>query len=220
MKGSVVVNSNISINSVNSVNTQNTTSFGARRIDKINLLKKTSAGYTDIIKSDFLELSSKNAKDLDFMAKLRDLWTGKVEYIKQISTGFFQHDPTSCFFVNQINLKDGKKVTSLMQTTNPKMAFDKEKFYVHFLQSAPEIANKKHRSPIKGSGEISLYEAVKMAKKNKYKELRIISSNNNYYKRLGLEEVELCGDGKGGVYRITKDKYNDFIDKVRKKYSL
>lgn len=202
--------------STNYSNTQ--VNFGATKLDNIKLRQKVSDGTYKLVKANFYELDTKSAEDWGIMGKLCNLWKNCTTYVKDIADDFFDCDPNSRFFMNEIvDEKKGNKVTSLMQLSNSKTKPSKE-LHIYYLQASPDIANLKSSSPIKGSGELSLYEAVKIAKKDKCKKVVLCSTNDSFYDAMGFKKKK-----KGTfftTYALTKKHFKDFLKKVEQKYDL
>ena len=210
---------NISTNPYNQIN--NTTSnpaFGAVRVDKVKLLKNKGNGTYKAIKANILELDPYNAKDKKIINKLRTDWK-RTEYTHTICDNFFnQKNKTDRFFAIQTKSGFKKQITNLMQID---AAFDeavkKIKICIKYLQSAPNIANQL-TPEVKGSGEVALYEAVKIANKNNAKSVFLFSTNDNFYEKAGLnKEFEIANCS---LFNLSEEKFANFLNRVKTKYNF
>src|SRR5574344_246526 len=193
--------------------------FKAHLIENIKLKSRKSNGTYKLVRATFSELSPNDDKDKALIEQLAKNWQ-ESKYIKSIQTFFTNTTGDSKFYITKIKRLFNKSldnITCIMQTSNPKDKEDK-KLYVAFLQSSPEIVNKKNASPIKGSGEISMYEAVKFAKENKMSKIELMSTNNSFYKKLNMKEEGTFFD----ITEFTLDniKFDDFMSKIKQKYKL
>lgn len=210
---------NISANPYNQIN--NATSnqaFGAVRVDKVKLLKNKGNGVYKAIKGNVLELDPYDAKDKKIINKIRSDWK-RTEYAHSICDNFFdQENKTDRFFAIQTKKGFKKQITNLMQLD---IALDeavkKLKVCIKYLQSAPNIANKL-TPDVKGSGEVALYEAVKIADKNKANSVFLFSTNDAFYEKAGLsKEFEIANCS---LYNLTEEKFVNFLNRVKEKYNF
>ena len=144
--------------------------FGAVCVDKVKLLKKNNKGIYKPIKAKVLELEQFNKKDEKIIKNIGKLWDG-TQYGESILHEFFSKKiNTNRFFAIQTKNGFKKQITNLMEIDTPfDGAVKNFKLCIKFLQSAPNIANKK-APKIKGSGEVPWL----INKSNKY--------SNNYHK--------------------------------------
>lgn len=193
-------------------------SFGSKQIDTVNLFKKVNTDVYTPIKATFSELDVKNKKDIDFMTKLKELWNGETKFGNRIFRHFFNKEEDSRFFVTEIIENGKKKVTNLMQIQPPKPKDYGNAVNLKYIQSAPDIANKTSRSPIKGSGETAIYELVKIADKENNDRICLTSDADIFYEKLGFDDIGSCDDER--TFILGKEKFQSFMDKVEKKYNL
>lgn len=196
-----------------------TNSFGATKIDSVKLLKRVNKDTFTPIKGKFSELKFTDKEDISFMYKLQDSWQNLTKYCEAICRDFLNRESDYRYFVTEAI--DGKKskVTNLAEIEfKLGKDFKKKTCHVEFLQSAPDIATKKDTTPIKGSGEIAMYEIVKLAKKEKCKSVKLVSTADSFYEKLGMTKVD---KGKAlSEFELKKADFKEFIDRIAKKYNL
>ncbi len=210
---------NISSNPYNQIN--NTTSnqtFGAVCVDKVKLLKKNDKGIYKAIKGKVLELDLYDKKDAKLIKEINRTWD-KTQYANQICSNFFRKDnETNRFFAIQTKNGFKKQITNLMEIDIPfDSSIKRLKVCIKYLQSAPNIANIKNPK-IKGSGEVALYEAVKIADKNKAHSIFLFSTSDDFYEKAGLEKglsIENCT-----LFKLTEEKFANFLKRVKEKYNF
>ncbi|MDD3236545.1 MAG: hypothetical protein PHV37_00430 [Candidatus Gastranaerophilales bacterium] len=199
-------------------------SFGANPIYDVNL-RQVVDGVQKLIPANFSELIIKNEGDEWAMLNVQDIWKrlGKTDYADCFADNFIKRKEDKSYFVTE--LKDAVKelqdrITCLIETTNPKKTKDRDLFEVKLLQASPKIANKAETTSIKGSGEMSLYGAVRQAKEHGFSKVGLLSTNNSFYNKMGFSAVETYEDGAGGWYELPAEKFDEFLDKIAKKYKL
>ncbi len=203
--------------SSNSLKSNTHQNFGAVKLDAVHLLEKNKKNIYKPVKANFYELETNCKKDIKLMKKLQRIWGKKTEYADAVCDSFLsQKDYTSRYFMIQTT-ESKKKITNIMQTEIDSGNFENPIFEVKYLQSAPDIANMLEPA-VKGSGEVAMYEAVKMAQKGNWNSLVLFSSNNNFYNKLGLQKI--YDIGHLGLFAITKENFAEFINKIKTKYKL
>lgn len=191
--------------------------FGSVKVDSLNLLKKVSNDTFTPVKATFSELIPDDAKDVEFVKKLKDAWKGATEYGTEICDGFLQKIKDSRFFVTEIVENGKKKVTNIMQLNFPKTRYAND-VELKYLQSAPDIADKLSSAPIKGSGETAMYEIAKIAKNGNYDGISLMSTNDRFYEKIGMADLGSYDDHS--LYGLAKNKLDWFMARIAKKYDL
>lgn len=200
-------------------------SFGANPLLDINLKKLINKQY-EFVPAKFSELVIGDNSDQWAMLNLEELWKNKTELTGSFVTTFFNSKGEESFYLTEIpdsNKELFDRITCLLKTTNPKVQ-QKESFDVHILQSSPCIANVKN-SPIKGSGELSLYAATRLAKENGFKKVRLNSLNDSFYDNMEFKKVEVVYKdeefpNEGGIYELPAELFDEFLERVEKKYNF
>ncbi len=208
---------------VNSMNSQNQNplksvqpNFGQIKLDKVKLRVKSADGSYQLADAFVSKLESKSIRDKKLLDKLYDNWYN-TEYTHNVIVRFNQLKDFSNLYITKLKknckaLKDN--ICSLIETTNPKANDRRDDFVIKYIQAAPEIANKSDK-PVKGAGELAVYEAVKTAKENNYKRISLYSTNDNFFTKLGFEK-----DENSHNFVLKKDKFDSFLEKVEQKYEI
>lgn len=202
-----------------SVNTNHNNSFGATKLDSINLLKRVGKDSFTPIKANFNLLNFDNKDDVKLICQIKNKWADITTYGNVICKDFLER-LSDCFYF-AIEALDGKesKITNLAEVEiKPGKTLGKNTCYVNFLQSAPNIAKKADTTPIKGSGELAMYEIVKFAKKTNCKSVKLTSSADSFYEKLGFK-VKLK-EKKLNKFELKESKFKDFMKHIEKKYDL
>ncbi len=191
--------------------------FGETPIYPIKLKKKSGDRYK-LVRASFSELSSKDKNDYVVMSKVTDNWVKHSQnYVADIADDFFRGKRDKKLFATNLNLKAQNlynKLTSLVLVTNPNNRSKKE-FNIFFIQTKPELIE---NANIKGAGEVGIYGALKLAKDNKFKKVKIHSSNDSFYDKLGIPKVGVSEEES--LYEISHKRYNEFLKKIASKYSI
>lgn len=205
-------------------NTTHTT-FKANPLFKINLATILPDGNKSFISAHFSELSNKNKTDIELAQKLKSEWKrGNEDFnlTTVIAKNFLDKDTLDKFYIVEIDDKSldlFSRTKSIMQTTNPKEK-EKDFFEIGFLQSKSGLKNPKlEPNPIKGAGELSVYGAIKLAWLNDFRRLFIHSFQNEFYKKIGLEEFYEMGKDEA-VFILYRNDFIKFLKKIRKKYDM
>lgn len=200
-------------------------SFTANPLYKINLKEVAEEGIQRLVPGSFSELVLKDQKDEWALLNVEEMWSkiDKTDYTRCFTDNFIKEKDSRSYFVTEFvdsakDLQD--RITCLIETTNPKTVQNKDLFEIDLLQASPLIANKGNSAPIKGSGELSLYGAVKIAKENGFKKVGLISTNNSFYEKMGFTEIEKVDPVEGSWYELAADKFDDFLAKIAEKYNL
>ena len=198
----------------------NKQNFGAVKIDTVNLLKRVGKDTFTPIQATFSELKMNDKKDIAFVKNLKKLWSGKTEYGDRICNNFLSKVKDNArYFVTEVVDGAKKKVTNILE-----LDIESSKYYptpsvdFHYMESDPEIANKFDASPIKGSGQIALYETAKLAKKEGYSGISLLSTNDRFYEKLGLQDLGESDNLR--QFGLHPKRYDAFIDKIAQKFGL
>lgn len=203
-------------------------SFSSNPLYNIHLKKLMPNGKYDFITASFSQLVKKDEKDEECILKLKKAWAENTKYGAYISNDFLKDNSSKeSYFVTEImdsKMEPYEKVTCIMETTNPGKSKSRGFFNVNFMQASPEIANIK-KPKFKGSGELSLYCIAQMAKKFGYEKIRVVSFNDNFYKKMGFKRklgYKRIGkyDIKVLFYELPSSNFDSFIKRVSKKYHL
>lgn len=204
---------------INSIQPNNNQSFNARLVDRVKLKQLQPDNTYKLVKAKVYELSPYSPFDLTIMEQLNDKWQN-TKYMSPIFTSFDRGNTHSKFFITKIAKLFSRgvdNITCIMQTFENK-TFDNE-LWISYLQASPKIANLKEKSPIKGSGEIAIYEAAKRANKKGFKDVRLCSTNDSFYEKMDMKKIR----ERGSVYThftIDKSDFSKFIEKVKNKYQF
>lgn len=209
---------------INSYNNYNNPHFGKKLIGNINLRQITKDETYKLVKGTFSELEPRNTADIAQLEGIRANWKSGSVFSGAIINDFEKAKKSSKVFITELkhNCADIKdKICCLMETTNPEKNPEKRNnFVIKYLQSAPAIADKTILpTPILGAGELSLYEAVKIAKQEGYKRVKLFSVNNSFYEHVGFIKSRRSNE-RNGTFFLPDNLYNDFLKKVETKYNL
>ena len=166
-----------------------------------------------------MELSPKDKFDKKVVKELAENWRDTA-YMHNIADTFNEAFKNSKFYI--VKAKDGLKsglqnIKSVIKFTQ----FKKDHFNslsVEFLQSAPSIANKKQASPIKGAGELAMYEAVKYAKQKNIDDVVLYSTNDGFYDNFKLPKDSTMPGFS--LYILKSANFDEFLDRIKTKYNL
>lgn len=205
-------------NTYNQVQTQKS-NFGATKIDNVNLLKRLNNNTFAPIKAEFSELNFNDLKDIKLIEKVKEKWKLLTNYGDIICFDFLQKVKNYRYFILEALEEKDKKVTNMVEIgITPSKFFNKKICNVIFLQSAPEIAKQADTTPIKGSGELAMYEVVKLAQKEGCKSVKLVSTANSFYEKIGMKNIS---KGKMmGQFELKDSKFKNFLDRIAKKYNL
>ena len=210
-------------------NNLNKCNFGAKPIFNINLRKAGDTGYSSI-PARFSELSPYDETDCTAVNNLTRDWRDYIwssNFIYNIASTFHSKSPKYKLYATETDaIGNGtlaSKITSVIQTTNPQSK-DKDIFEIVCIQSSPDIADR--RIPvIKGSGELAMYGAVKLADKEGFDRVEARSFNHGFYEKIGFHRVDYFNTenyfkSATTYYVLPKESYNKFLNAVEKKYNL
>lgn len=205
--------------SVSNVNPNQNSSFGSTKIDNVKLLKRISGDSFTPIKAHFNLLNNNDKEDVKLICNLKKSWENLTTYGTAICKDFLSGLNDRFYFA--IEALDGKesKITNLAEVEiKPGKTLGKKTCHVNFLQSAPDIAKKADTTPIKGSGELAMYEIVKFAKKTNCKSVKLTSSADSFYEKLGFKVTSK--DKNLNKFELKESKFKDFMKHIEKKYDL
>lgn len=196
-------------------------SFGSIPLFKIKLKKLMPNGKYDFIPASFIQLFEKDPQDKELILELQKQWAGKTKYGDDIISDFLKHDTErEAFFATEIIDPEtsSQKITCLMKATNPKNSKISRLFKIFFIQASPDIVGSKPQE-IKGSGAMGVYALVKIAKVNGFKRIKVNSTNDKFYKEIGLKKVGAITK-KSSYFELERKAFKPFLRKVEGKYSL
>lgn len=206
-----------------SVNVNNNPSFGKNILTNVNLKQATTDGSFKFVKGMISELNKNDKSDELLLEGIKGSWEGKARFSRVIIKHFEDAKNSSKVYITELkdkcdSLKDN--ICCLMETTNPQAKPKRRRnFVIKFLQSAPDIANKGNKTPIKGAGELCIYEAVKTAQKEGYKRVKLLSVNNSFYDHLGFKRG-LYYKEDSYSYSLPQKQFAEFLQKVEEKYNF
>ena len=209
---------------INSVKTSQ--NFGAVPIYSIKLKKLQYTGNYIPLSAKFSQISYKNQDDFDVIQNAAEKWQVYGDrdcFIGNIADDFKAPRSNEAYYITEMVMPKMDlfhRLVSVMEVTNPKWP-DKKDFSIYYLQSAPMIAYAKGKSPVKGAGELAIYGAVKLAKENGFENVKLFSSNNAFYDRIGFprvrgREVSIFAT----PYKLKEKDYDRFLSRIEEKYSL
>ena len=205
---------------INSINTRY--NFGAKPLYSIILKDKNG----EDVKANFSELDIFDPIDAKRVSKIGELWLPKDPYynFSSIMAHSFLY-PNSIienqrrFYVTELDnplLNDYDKTVAFLETSNP---FDKKNDFLelYYIQSATAIKPEYVKTQVKGAGEQALYGLARIAKKNNIPRVRVFSTNDDFYKKMGLIPKKPLGQD-GRYFVLPKNSYDKFLDKIESKY--
>lgn len=199
------------------INFNNNQSFGNTILDNAQLRKRALNGTYKQVDAFVSKLTKNDPKDLSVLDKIRESWRRNTAFSEEIMF-CFKHDERKNIYMTELKnkcLKIKQKVCCLMQTTNPDKCSSRDIFHIDFIQSAPSIADRVTQSPIKGAGELTIYEAVKTAKKEGYKRIQLSSIKDDFYSKIGFNEIE-----NTHIFFLENKDFDNFLNRVEKKYNI
>ncbi|MBQ9688145.1 hypothetical protein IJV79_00755 [bacterium] len=192
-------------------------SFGRVQLDTVNLKKHVFMNVFKPLTASFVELERDVSMDLAKVKNTLAAWGYKANYLYDIAYNFENGcRPQEKFYM--IETGDGK-ATNFMELRFPNPVAKEKVLEVRFLQSSPEIADKARASKIKGSGELALYEATKLAKENKIPKVVLTSVRDSFYEKVGFKKTEQLTENSS-EFELTESMYDDFMKRIESKYNL
>ncbi len=200
-------------------NSNNNQAFGKTILDNAKLQKKALNGAYKQADAFISKLTYGDAKDISLMEKIQNQWRKYSTFSEEIIYNFKTNANKNIYMTELKNkcLKIKDKVCCLMMTTNPKKSLSRETFHIDLLQSAPAIADKGIKSPIKGAGELTVYEAVKEAKKEGYKKVQLTSIKDGFYSKIGFKNLD---NSDYHIFVLENKDYDNFLKRIEKKYNI
>lgn len=207
----------------------NNVPFTSNPLYDINLRKLVGKDTYSLIPAKFSKLIFDSAEDNWAMEDLSAIWkdVDGINYSKIFSREFLSRNDKKNYFVVEIvdgstDLKD--RIKCIIQTVKPQKIADRDNLEVKLLQAEPTIANNVN-SALRGSGELSLYGAVRLAQENGFKNLKASSSNDSFYEKMGLKKIgKEClyheYSNSGGIFQLSSDRYSAFLKRIEDKYEI
>jgi len=199
--------------------------FGATRLYQVYLREKQKDGNYKNIPASFTELCYFDNKDIALVDQIRQRWIAQdffASYANAICHNFIlapEKVPMKRFFAIQLDnseLDEYSKTTALLETSNPDF-YPKKHLEINYLQSASSILPGFAKNNIIGSGEQAVYGATKFAKERGIKNIRIFSTNDSFYEKLGIHSKKRYNVG---TYYVLQDcDCEAFLRRVEEKYS-
>ena len=203
--------------------------FGSRKVFPVKVRKKNERNEYDFVNAKFTSLSPQSKRDRDAMDEILHSWYApKCEdnYISNIVSSFKTNKYSKSYAIEleDVNTKKlAPRILSLIQITDPNIS-NKECMEVFYLQASPVILWSEDTPIVRGSGEMAMYGAVKLAQKNQFDRLEVFSTNDGFYDKIGLpltctSSVNLYGNA-GSFYELQRNDYARFLNNIDRKYSL
>lgn len=201
-----------------------TNTFNGKPLFPLNLKVKQQNGEYQTTPALFVELNYDDNRDVCLMEKINKIWLPQMQFINYatpICRNFFRPNhgiPLKRFFAIQVDNKSQSpfdRTAAIMETTNPER-YPKNHMEIDFLQSATSIIPGFLKIKAKGAGEQSVAGAAKFAQMYDLDNIKIFSTNNTFYDRLGLKVFQKSQDGT--YYIIEKKDFDEFIKKTENRY--
>lgn len=210
------------MNNLSSVNVNNSNpTFGKTILNKVNLRKKAGNTYK-FVEGYFSKLNPEDPKDLSLLESIRENWRRGTSFSNEMIYNFEKYKDSTNLYMTELKnscLGIKKKVCCLIETTNPKKRKDRNNFEIVYVQSAPAISKDNSKYPIKGAGELSIYGAVKEAKKEGFKKVSLLSIKDSFYEHIGFPQKEVATKDSA-LFTLPQEKYDEFLQRIEKKYNL
>lgn len=197
--------------------------FGAQPLYPLNVKQKVDNGYITV-PAHFCEIDYIDSDDVDLVIKMNKKWVPKnplENYIDTIAKNFvkaIRKKETRKYFVLQVDiptLDDYAKTVSIIETTNPSK-FNEKGLEIIFLQSINSIYKILRKFDVKGAGEQIIAGAVQYAKDNNYDFIKLFSTKDSFYDKIGFRCIERGKDGS--IFFLSKYDYDNFLNKTKEKY--
>lgn len=201
-------------------------SFSSTTIEwiNINLLKlRPQTGLYEPKSAVFSQLD--RDKDLASVEQIVKAWKG-AWFVDFLASHLQRKDLRNERAFYAIELPEEAQLVDekicLMETTKPDIE-NKKEFKIFVLEGDPRFTRGNVNRRYKGLGSVSIYAAVLLAKKNNFESVVLTSGPGTldlYENILGFENLGLDTSEDGIKMRLTKDRYDDFLRKVGKWYSM
>lgn len=211
----------ISRNRIN-IQNKNTVSFTSCPVCDVNIKTKNPYGQYDLMPATFSELNVTDEEDLLAVMNIHESWIN-TDYGKGFCNSFYNEKEKNnkrkyWVIENNNSLKPlADRILSLMKTEVVTDSDKNKTMFVCFLQSSPKICNAEIKN-IKGVGEMNLGMAINLAKKENCNQLKIISTNDDFYKHVGNFKVEESFDKEGSVLYLDKTQFDETLINIKNKY--
>ncbi len=188
---------------------------------KVNVKRLMPNDKYQLVPAYFSELDPRSPLDKEAVRSLKRKYESSTKYFTRMTDVFLEgwNDFYSNYVIETVDEAGrlGDRITSLMLTYKPTINHKNEPFGIAFLESIPTIYNSSKPS-IKGSGELSVYGAAKIADKYGYNSVMLTSTNDSFYDKIGFKKV-LQRD-RSDDYFLPKQDYVDFCQEKMKKYGF
>lgn len=194
----------------------NDVNFGAQKLYDVNLRRRTTGRK---LKAQVFALDS-SARDKNLFFNLYLGW-GVTQYALPMYQNYHRGGKDK-FIAVSLGNEPHPRAGNIQSVVNFKdvRVKGKKECRIIYLQSAPNIADNP-KSSVRGAGEVALYAVVKYAKKNKCSRISLLSTNNDFYERIGFKMgVKSHPLSNICEYYLEEKDYNAFLGMIEKKYSF
>ncbi len=199
---------------------KNKISFKSLPLYNVNLVKVNHKGEQELMPAFFSYITSRSTVDWNAVMKLKDDLSDKTKYYSAMAGDFLSGLSSEAFYVIEKdngakNLAD--RIICLMQTSVPKWFNGKKPFSIKFLEVNPnQVRNATEK--IKGSGEMSLFGAVRVARSHGYEKVSLRSTSDSFYEKTGFKKFESSSGEQ--LYELKKEDYDLYLNLLKLKYKM
>ncbi len=226
----------ISINNKNSIG--NNIKFKAKPLYEVTLRIKKRGFATKLmetllgenrrrapLKAFFCEYDRDNKNDVELFLDISRHWKNfeATAIATEFEHNLFNLKPYGIVvanseneIINAGNLVD--KTVSVSMASFPNK--ESPDFYIHFLSSAPGIANNSE-SNLRGAGALNIYGVTRAAAENNVEKIKLFSVRKNFkfYEQLGFSQLG-TPESQFSYFELCKSNFQQFFEQIRKKYGF
>lgn len=161
-------------------------SFCGIPVRTTNIIKITNR-TSSIVPATIEEISRNCPEDAGKIKEIITTWSQKRAKLLLRSFNFSFFKPTKNLSTFWIKAPNGE-IVSILQTTNPKTAYNKKIFEIDYLISKA-FCDSDH-TKYKGAGKAGVFHAIQTAKEHRFKTIRLFSSEGatKFYEKLGFSK--------------------------------
>lgn len=194
--------------------------FTSHPVFPVKVKQLNEEGCYEPVPATFTRYDVNDVQDARSFMTLVDEWD-ETEYGPVIINDFLGKEKFPEFYTVELDnkeLRPDEKISTIMQVSCEDHSKKLGVMYVYFVQSAPSTVGNEKPS-IKGSGELALYGAVRLAKERGLPKVSLSSSNDSFYDKIGFDKRHPLEDGLT-LYELRSKNYDAFLERIENKYGL
>ncbi len=210
------------------LNFGNALSFTSTKIYDINLKERKKDGSYKLIPASFSKIEDADLEDLRKMAhawKKEDVRSYSRYFLDEFREKNESHGKLGFYSIEKDNHRSfSSRTTGLMMTREDRDFMKQKVLHVVILQANPKYATREdeiNASKLKGTGELAIYGAVKLAKESKCKSIEVFSTKDSFYEHLGFQnKVDRKGNVYPSDYKLKSSQFDSYIQRIEEKYNI